>query len=59
MYKTNLFFYHPTLQPLGNLSHKSSSKNAKKMDLQLILNKNSPQAHMELEYDMPESLWNM
>jgi hypothetical protein len=31
---------------------RSSSKNTRKMDLQPILNKNSPQAHMELEFDM-------
>jgi hypothetical protein len=33
-------------------AHKSSSKNTRKMDLQSILNKNSPWAHIELEFDV-------
>jgi hypothetical protein len=44
------------LQPLGNFSHmdayRISSKNTRKMDLQPILNKTSPWAHMELEFDV-------
>jgi hypothetical protein len=31
---------------------RSSSKNTRKMNLKLILNKTSPQAHMELEFDV-------
>jgi hypothetical protein len=41
---------------MGKFSHvvacRSSLKNAKKMNLQLIWNKNSPWAHIELEIDV-------
>jgi hypothetical protein len=47
---------HPALQPLGNFSHmaacRSSSKNTRKMNLILFFNKNLPQAHTELEFDV-------
>jgi hypothetical protein len=51
--QNKLFFEHPALQPLGSFSHmaacRSSSKNSGKMSLTLVLNKNSPRAHMESE----------
>jgi peroxiredoxin len=44
------------LQPLGSFSHmvayRSSSKNTQKMNLEPILNKTSPRAHMESEFHM-------
>jgi hypothetical protein len=50
------FFWHPALEPLGNFSHmathRGSSKNTRKLKLQSILNKNSPRAHMETEFDI-------
>jgi hypothetical protein len=33
-------------------AHRSSSKNIRKMNLQTIFNKNSPQAHMESKFDI-------
>jgi hypothetical protein len=33
-------------------AYRISSKNTRKMDLQPILNKTSPWAHMELEFDV-------
>jgi hypothetical protein len=55
MGETN-FFWHPALQPLGSFrqlaSCRSSSKITGKTNLQSILNKNSPQSHMELEFNV-------
>jgi hypothetical protein len=54
MGKTKVLF--STLQPLGSFSHmvacKSSSKNTREMNLIPVLNKTSPQAHIELELDV-------
>jgi hypothetical protein len=51
--QNNLFFENPALQPLGSFSHmvacRSSLENTRKMSLIPVFNKNSPQAHMELE----------
>ena len=56
MDKTNSFSWHPTCQLLGNFSHvatcRRSSKKYKKMNLQPILNKNSPWAHMGSKFDI-------
>jgi hypothetical protein len=53
--KTN-FFWHHALEPLGSFSHiaayRSSLKNIRKLNIQPILNKNSPWAHMELEFEV-------
>ena len=49
------FFLLPTLSPLGNFRYVarygSSSKNIRKMNLQPTLNRNSPHAHIKLEFD--------
>jgi hypothetical protein len=54
--QNKLFILHPALQPLGNFSHmaacRSSLENTRKMNLIPILNKTSPQAHMESELGM-------
>jgi hypothetical protein len=54
--QNKLFFENPTLQPLGSFSHmaacRSSLENIGKMSLIPVFNKNSPQAHMELELDV-------
>jgi hypothetical protein len=51
--QNKLFFENPALQPLGSFSHmaacRSSVENTGKMSLILVLNKNLPRAHMELE----------
>jgi hypothetical protein len=56
MDKKDYFFWHPTLQSLGNFSHivacRSSYKNTRKMNLQPILNKNLPWIHMESKFDV-------
>jgi hypothetical protein len=54
--QNKLPLWHHALQPLGSFSHlaaywKRSSKNTKNMNLQSILNKNSPWALMKLEFD--------
>jgi hypothetical protein len=56
MGKRNLFFWDPTLQPLGNFSHvatyRNFSKNTRKLNIHPTLNKNSPWAHIESKFDM-------
>jgi hypothetical protein len=50
------FFLAPWLATLGlynNVAkHKSSSKNARKLNLQPILNKKSPWVHMESDFEV-------
>jgi hypothetical protein len=54
--KTNFFFGALHFSPWGNFSHmvayRSSSKNIGKMNLQSILNKNSPWTHLESKFDV-------
>ena len=54
--QNKLLFKHLTLQPLGNFCHmvayRSSSKKIRKLNLIPVLNKNSPQAHMESELNV-------
>jgi hypothetical protein len=54
--QNKLLFWQSTPQPLGSFSHVatygSSSKHIGKTNLQPILNRNSPHAHMELEFDV-------
>jgi hypothetical protein len=54
--QSKLLFWHLDLQPLGNFSHvaiyRSSLSNIGKMNIQPILNKNSPRGHMESKFDV-------
>jgi hypothetical protein len=54
--QNKLLFLHPALQPLVSFSHmaacRSSSKNTRKMSLIPVFNRNLPQAHTELEFDV-------
>jgi hypothetical protein len=54
--QNELLSSYPALQPLGTFSHmaacRRSLENTGKMSLIPIFNKNSPRAHMELEFDM-------
>jgi hypothetical protein len=53
--KTNFFCSILPFNPLGSFIHmvacRSSSKNTRKMNLQPILNRNPPWAHIELEFN--------
>jgi hypothetical protein len=54
--QNKLLVEHLALQPLGNFNHmaayRSSSKNVRKMNLILVLNKTSEKVHMESELDV-------
>jgi hypothetical protein len=56
MSKTNYFFEHLALQPLGSFNHMAtcriSLENTGKMNLIRVFNKNSPRAHTESEFDV-------
>ena len=53
--QNKLFFWNPAFQSTCSFCqvapYRSYSKNSKNMNLQSILNKNSPEGHMELEFD--------
>jgi hypothetical protein len=54
--QNKLFFEHPAFQPLGNFNHmaacRSSLENTGKWSFIPVFNKNSPQVHTELEFDV-------